>query len=110
MIGHLSLSARGADLRATRVSFATSVHLFRSINNANGLAIEEIPVRLIYNDPSRSFGGPLDNPQNRLEVYRRTMHREIIRCRSRLSENATEGLPVSATCRTMRCDTRSAAM
>lgn len=51
---------------------------------ANGLRIGEIPVRLIYNDPSRSFGGPLDDPANRLTVYRRTFERELVRCEDRL--------------------------
>ncbi len=51
---------------------------------AFGLRIEEIPVRLIYNDPSRSFGGPLDNPVSRLEHYRRTMRRELERWASLL--------------------------
>ena len=47
---------------------------------AHGLVIEELPVRLIYHDPTRSFGGPLDDPDVRLDHYRRTMHREIERC------------------------------
>jgi len=47
---------------------------------AHGLSIEELPVRLIYHDPTRSFGGPLDDPDVRLDHYRRTMHREIERC------------------------------
>ena len=51
---------------------------------ANGLRVGEIPVRLIYNDPSRSFGGPLDDPGNRLAIYRKTFERELIRCSSRL--------------------------
>jgi len=51
---------------------------------AHGLIIEELPVRLIYNDPSRSFGGPLDDPGTRLDHYRRTMHDEIERCAHRL--------------------------
>lgn len=59
---------------------------------AHQLRIEEIPVRLIYNDPSRSFGGPLDDPENRLNVYRRTLHCEIMRCRSSLRRNASAGL------------------
>ncbi len=59
---------------------------------ANGLRIEEIPVRLIYNDPSRSFGGPLDNPTSRIDHYRRTMHEEIIRCANYLPEAAINGL------------------
>lgn len=47
---------------------------------AERLRIEELPVRLIYNDPTRSFGGPLDDSVTRLEHYRRTMHRELQRC------------------------------
>lgn len=62
---------------------------------ANGLRIREIPVRLIYNDPNRSFGGPLDNPVHRLNLYRRTMCREIEQCKDRL--------PVGALC----CDNAS---
>jgi dolichol-phosphate mannosyltransferase len=52
---------------------------------ANGLSIHEIPVRLIYNDPSRSFGGPLDDAKRRMESYRATMHREFARCAGKLS-------------------------
>lgn len=51
---------------------------------ANGLRIGETPVRLIYNDPNRSFGGTLDDATNRLAVYRRTFERELDRCESRL--------------------------
>ena len=58
---------------------------------AEDLRIEELPVRLIYHDPQRSFGGPLDDPTTRLDHYRRTMHREIERCRDRLPETATRG-------------------
>ena len=53
---------------------------------AHELRVGEIPVRLIYNDPSRSFGGPLDDADNRLAVYRRTFDRELDRCRDRLPE------------------------
>ncbi|MHC5006768.1 MAG: glycosyltransferase family 2 protein [Planctomycetota bacterium] len=59
---------------------------------AHKLTIEELPVRLIYHDPSRSFGGPLDNPTSRLDHYRRTMHREIDRCAASLPPAATVGL------------------
>ena len=34
-----------------------------------GLRIREIPVRLIYNDPDRHFGGLLDDPSVRLQHY-----------------------------------------
>ncbi|MBX3355561.1 MAG: glycosyltransferase family 2 protein [Phycisphaeraceae bacterium] len=59
---------------------------------AAGLRIREIPVRLIYNDPNRTFGGPLDDPERRLAAYRCTLHRELRRCGSRLPAQASEGL------------------
>lgn len=34
-----------------------------------GLRVREIPVRLIYQDPNRHFGGSLDNPEARLLYY-----------------------------------------
>jgi len=33
------------------------------------LRIREIPVKLIYHDPNRHFGGQLDNPEHRLHHY-----------------------------------------
>jgi glycosyltransferase involved in cell wall biosynthesis len=35
----------------------------------HGLRVKEIPVRLIYNDPNRHFGGILDDAAKRLEHY-----------------------------------------
>jgi dolichol-phosphate mannosyltransferase len=55
---------------------------------AEGLRIGEIPVKLIYNDLNRSFGGPLDDAQNRLNHYRCILHRELRRCASRLPKRA----------------------
>lgn len=59
---------------------------------AHGLRVREIPVRLIYNDPSRTFGGPLDDAHNRLAHYRDTLHRELDVCRRRLPGTALEGV------------------
>jgi len=64
---------------------------------AAGLRIGEIPVRLIYNDASRSFGGGLDVPEVRLEHYRQVLHCELERCADRLPAQALDG--VSAGCR-----------
>ncbi len=36
---------------------------------ARGLRIRELPVPLIYNDPNRHFGGPLDDPKVRMQHY-----------------------------------------
>lgn len=51
---------------------------------AAGLRIREIPVSLIYNDPNRTFGGPLDNDAIRLAHYRDVFERELRRCAERL--------------------------
>jgi len=49
---------------------------------ALGLRIVELPVPLIYLEESRSFGGALDNPQTRLDVYRQVLQRSLaaVRC------------------------------
>jgi glycosyltransferase involved in cell wall biosynthesis len=59
---------------------------------AAGLRIREIPVRLIYNDLSRTFGGPLDHPRTRLRIYLATLARELIRCHESLPLSALIGL------------------
>ncbi|HWB52989.1 MAG TPA: glycosyltransferase family 2 protein [Tepidisphaeraceae bacterium] len=46
---------------------------------ANGLRIREIPVRLIYNDPTRHFGGMLDDAGRRLKHYLGVLGGEIQR-------------------------------
>jgi dolichol-phosphate mannosyltransferase len=70
---------------------------------ARGFVIREIPVRLIYNDPNRTFGGPLNDPERRLAVYRRTLQREIVRLREELPEGATAGLCDDDRCRREEC-------
>lgn len=50
-----------------------------------GLHIRELPIRLIYNDPTRHFGGLLDVPSERLAHYLQVLDSEIrspapIRC------------------------------
>ncbi|MEM1072113.1 MAG: glycosyltransferase family 2 protein [Planctomycetota bacterium] len=58
---------------------------------AEGLRVREIPIKLIYNDLSRSFGGPLDDRSIRLAHYRRVLHCELDRCADRLPAAAVEG-------------------
>jgi dolichol-phosphate mannosyltransferase len=53
---------------------------------AADLRIREIPVRLIYNDPNRSFGGPLDDSAIRLQHYRRVFNEELAKFPDRFSE------------------------
>ena len=59
---------------------------------AAGLVIKERAVQLIYHDPSRTFGGELDDHDRRLREYRLTLHEEIIRCSDRLPEGSARGL------------------
>lgn len=59
---------------------------------AADLRITEVPVKLIYKDLSRTFGGNLDNPDTRLAHYRLVLHEEIARHEDRLPESATRGL------------------
>lgn len=56
---------------------------------AHNLRIEEVPIRLIYNDPNRSFGGPLDNPELRLRHYREAFEQEVARFADRLPTEPT---------------------
>lgn len=51
---------------------------------AHHMRVREVPIRLIYNDPNRSFGGPLDNPELRLQHYQRAFDREVERMQSDL--------------------------
>ncbi|MEX2218422.1 MAG: glycosyltransferase family 2 protein [Phycisphaerales bacterium] len=60
---------------------------------AAGLRTREIPVKLIYNDLNRSFGGPLDDPSVRLNHYRCVLHRELRRCADRLPASARGSAP-----------------
>ena len=46
---------------------------------AAGHAVREVPIKLIYNDPNRSFGGPLDNPEVRIGHYREVFEAELAR-------------------------------
>lgn len=55
---------------------------------ASNLRMTEIPVRLIYNDPTRTFGGPLNDDRVRLAHYREVFDRELARCADRLPPSA----------------------
>ncbi len=44
-----------------------------------GLRIRELPIRLIYNDPNRHFGGLLDDPDVRLQHYQSVLESELLR-------------------------------
>jgi glycosyltransferase involved in cell wall biosynthesis len=55
-------------LNLTETGYAFPLQLWPQVARA-GLRVTEIPVRLIYNDPKRSFGGVLDDAAHRLQHY-----------------------------------------
>jgi dolichol-phosphate mannosyltransferase len=59
---------------------------------ATGLSVSEIPVRMIYNDPNRTFGGKLDDPEQRLDHYRAVLCNEL-RKHDALLQNAKHKNP-----------------
>ena len=50
------------------------------------LKVIEVPIRLIYNDSNRSFGGPLDNADHRLAHYQKVFAGETAKFSDRLPE------------------------
>ena len=61
-------------MAAHRVLLVTAHAMARA-----GLRVREVPVRLIYNDPNRHFGGDLDDAEKRLRHYLEVLHRELER-------------------------------
>jgi dolichol-phosphate mannosyltransferase len=59
---------------------------------ALGLRLTEVPVKLIYNDPTRTFGGPLDDDDIRLNHYRTVLYEELCRFKHQLPDHATRDL------------------
>jgi glycosyltransferase involved in cell wall biosynthesis len=58
---------------------------------AHNLRITELPIRLIYNDPNRSFGGPLNDPENRLAHYLAVFNKELAKFPEQFAFPASQG-------------------
>ncbi len=84
-------------LRLTDNGYAFPMQFWVQIA-ANGLRVGELPVRLIYNDPNRTFGSGLDDAAVRLAHYRSVLHTELCRCADRLPASATADLIVPCGC------------
>jgi dolichol-phosphate mannosyltransferase len=86
-------------LRPTVRGYAFPMQFWVQAAAAN-LKVRELPVRLIYNDLSRTFGANLDDPQVRLAHYRQVLHREIARQAENLPRAALAGVtePYGAEC------------
>lgn len=57
---------------------------------AAGQRITEIPVRLIYNDPNRHFGGLLDDAQLRLQHYLSVLSTEVDKVRPQVAARRSD--------------------
>jgi dolichol-phosphate mannosyltransferase len=63
-------------LKLTEPGYAFPMQLWPRVAR-HRLRLTEIPVRLIYNDRNRNFGGQLDDPQNRLKHYQDVLEQEL---------------------------------
>lgn len=81
-------------LRLSESGYAFPMQLWVQAAAAK-LSISELPTALIYNDPKRSFGAVLDNPDTRLAHYRNILYREIRRAAHELPKVAMDGIPHS---------------
>jgi glycosyltransferase involved in cell wall biosynthesis len=63
-------------LQLDETGYAFPLQFWPRAARAN-LRITEIPVRLIYNDPNRYFGGQLDDASIRLKHYLEVLNREL---------------------------------
>ncbi|HEX2839329.1 MAG TPA: glycosyltransferase family 2 protein [Phycisphaerales bacterium] len=80
-----------ADLCLTETGYAFPMQFWAQAA-AHRLRVREMPVKLIYNDPNRSFGAVLDDPTVRLAHYRKVLHDEILAHASCLPPRALAGL------------------
>ncbi|HYD00453.1 MAG TPA: glycosyltransferase family 2 protein [Phycisphaerales bacterium] len=77
-------------LALTETGYAFPMQFWVQVAAAR-MAVSEIPVKLIYKDLTRSFGGALNDPTTRLAHYRNVLHCEIERLRDRLPALAAAG-------------------
>lgn len=63
-------------LNLTEAGYAFPMQLWPRVYSTH-LRLKEIPVRRIYKDASRTFGGQLDDPSSRLKHYLDVFHREL---------------------------------
>ncbi|MFA9479238.1 glycosyltransferase family 2 protein [Phycisphaerales bacterium AB-hyl4] len=60
---------------------------------AHQLRVKEVPIRLIYNDPNRSFGGKLDDPEHRIAHYREVFDAELEKYADKLAAKSPCSCP-----------------
>ena len=80
-------------LKLDEKGYAFPMQLWPRVARAN-LRLSEIPVRLIYNDPNRYFGGKLDDATYRLKHYLSVLQAEL----DKWDQPATEPAACSGCC------------
>ncbi len=88
-----------AQLHLTVPGYAMPLQLWVQAARA-GLRIRELPIRLIYKDPTRHFGGRLDDPRARLQHYLDVLSREL---GIPASADAADEAPDDTCCSARRC-------
>lgn len=87
-------------IRLTIPGYAFPMQLWPQIAAAN-LRLLEIPVRLIYNDPNRHFGGKLDDAQLRLQHYLNVLTNEMERVRPSVPQRQPAKVAVAPSAQTL---------
>jgi glycosyltransferase involved in cell wall biosynthesis len=82
-----------ARLRLTERGYAMPLQFWVQAARAD-LRVREVPIKLVYVDPSRTFGGGLDDPRVRLRHYLETIDRELAAWQS---GSASDGLACRVT-------------
>ena len=83
------------ELKLDETGYAFPLQFWPRCHEA-GLRIEELPVKLIYNDPNRHFGGNLDDVKERLRHYLDVFAAEVAPLgitREQVEEAACEAAP-----------------
>lgn len=70
-----------AKLSITEPGYAMPMQFWPQVVN-RGLVVRELPIRLVYNDPNRHFGGELDDPTIRHEHYLSVFEKEMKRLKN----------------------------
>lgn len=68
-----------ARLALTEPGYAMPLQFWVQAARAH-LRVREVPIKLMYVDPSRRFGGGLDDPRRRLRYYFEVLDRELTAC------------------------------
>ncbi len=87
-------------LKLTEPGYAFPMQLWPQVVWA-GLRVTEIPVRLIYNDPNRTFGGVLDDAECRLKHYLTVLRTETAKLGQTAASRAVAERAAAVPCKSI---------